>query len=234
VHKEHSLYSSAWPLLVAMADINISDAGSTSKPAAGATGIKIRIHCESHFDEVLIKDVIGIDMFLVKEVGEKGRAHYQGLIYAEPTTDLMKRIRNSVVRRLKLTGNRAYSVSESTDPERYEQYLCKGDDEQSPPVVLLNDRAVDTAAGHAAYWAENARLLKENPMGYKRSIMNMLHSEFPTGKESAQSIYLRAVELHQANNKVISRNRLKDMVFTVRVKDKNKLKSLAITDCAGL
>lgn len=196
--------------------------------------IKVRIHCQDHFNP---KDVIGLvdsDMFLVREVGEEGRPHYQGLIYAEPTKEALKGLRNKITRVLKIKGNRSYSVAEAPEPEGYIRYLCKGTDADTQPEVLLNSRAVDVAAGHADYWAENARLKSENPKGYKRkSIWNELQ-EVADAKDSAVDIGLKALELYEKAGKIAAPNVIRNMVFTLRARDKSRARFMLSDLLKGL
>lgn len=196
--------------------------------------IKVRVHCVDPLTHDDLVACLGRDLFLVREVGKEGRPHWQGLLYQEPTKERLKKLRNDITRKLKITGNRAYSIAEAPEPEGYIRYLCKGADCDKLPEVLCNDRAVDIEAGHADYWAENARLIEENPKGYKRkSIFTVLQEECDA-KMLAVDIYEKAVHLHHEAGKIARRATIKDMVFTIRTKNAYTLRKLAETDCAGL
>lgn len=197
-------------------------------------GIKVRVHCADHFTHTDLLALLPADCFLVQEVGDEGRAHYQGLIYMEPTTQLLKNLRNTITRKLKLTGNRAYSVAEAPTPEGYVQYLCKGADETNQPIVLSNPKGVDTKAGHEAYWAEHARLLVENPKGYKRRSVWSLLQECTTPNMSAVDIGLKALELYEKANKVANPNALRNMAFTIRARDKQRARYMVADIMKGL
>lgn len=197
-------------------------------------GIKLRVHCQDHFGPEDLIRAVDCDVFLVREVGEHGRPHYQGLIYAEPTKEALKALRYRLKARLKLSGNRAYSVAEAPEPDGYIQYLCKGADKDTPPEVLSNARDLDIEAGHAAYWERHAQLIEENPKGYKRkSVWSVLQSECDAGMSPAK-IYVRAFQLYTEAGKIPARNTIKNMVFGIRGRDPSVLERLAALDCKDL
>lgn len=182
--------------------------------------ITVRIHIED--DRPSLADVVQVlppDLFLVKEVGAQGRPHFQGLIYTEPSKEVLKKLRNDITRKLKLTGNRAYSVAEAHDPEGFIRYLCKGADVHTQPDVLVNSKGVDVAAGHAEYWAKNAKLKSENPKGYKRKSVWLSLQEVADPKDSAIDIGLKALKLYHEAGKIAAPNVIKNMVFTLRARD---------------
>lgn len=222
--------------------VGMSSSRPVDAPGLGH-GIKIRIHIKPDNTPALedVLAVIGTPVFLVREVGEEGRPHFQGFVYTAPTQSALKRLRNDITRKLGIKGNGQYSVASSENdrdlpPERYIRYLCKGPDKtnRAPPEVLSNPNEVDVSVEHAAYWAEFDRLVVENPKGYKkRSIYQVLQEECDP-KAPADSIYIRAVELHHEAGKIPRRNTIKDMVFGIRTMNASRLRAIALTDCAGL
>lgn len=196
--------------------------------------IKVRIHCEDHFTHEDVINVLGWDLFLVEEVGELGRPHYQGLLYAEPTKEELKRLRNSVVRKLGITGNRAYSIAEAPEPDGYVRYLCKGASCNELPIVLCNSRGVDTTGGHVAFWAEHGRLVEENPKGYRRrSVWNELQLVTDPCM-GVVDIGLKALELYHGGGKIANPNVIKNMVFTIRAKDPQRARYMMADLLKGL
>lgn len=185
-------------------------------------GIKFRIHCEDHISPQDVIEAVGSDMFMVKEIGKNGRPHFQGHLYEEPSKNRLMQLRNIITRKLKIKGNEAYSVGAATEPEGYLRYLCKGTDADTQPDVLVNSRAVDVVAGHAEFWANHAKLKEENPRGYKRKSVWLELQDVVKPNDSAVDIGLKALELYEAAGKIAAPNVIKNMVFTLRARDKTR------------
>lgn len=105
----------------------------------------------------------GFPGFCVREVANGENEHWHWLLETTYKNDRTFRQRFTTdIPELK--GNAAYSASEVKDLEKYERYMCKGDDDGALPEVAwkmsvkYTDEKIEEL--HAQYWEENRKLKK--------------------------------------------------------------------------
>lgn len=143
--------------------------------------VRVRVCHDSDREKVVswIKDNKSVSSYFLVLEHQDTNAHIQGFMVCDKD---LKAMRNSFVYSMKeviaayadgKTGNGFYSMKAVGDTEddknRYLQYLCKGDDVDTLPVVLAMHGILYTDAWikerHAAYWEENKALKPKRKKG---------------------------------------------------------------------
>ena len=107
--------------------------------------------------------------FLVRERGsETGVIHYQGIWYG------VEQSLRKYIKSFGYKGNEKYSVKKVDDFEGLVNYLCKGDDEETPPDIRFNE-GILTDGRHEVWWIKNKEIkAAKSQSSKKRKIENVL------------------------------------------------------------
>lgn len=97
---------------------------------------------------------------MVKEFGKLEKEHLH--IYLKPHSTKSTMMQQIVKAYPLIKGNKAYSCRSVTEtPENMVKYFCKGENENTLPVVLANNGAFDVIESHKQYWLTN-KMLKQS------------------------------------------------------------------------
>lgn len=123
--------------------------------------------------------------YLVVEEYTDGNLHLHGYLRGSVT---QKALRSKFLREFPShTGNGAYSIKVCDHAEGYITYMCKGEDVDTPPVVVGSmGLDVDAVKYHIEYWATNAELKKRRRKKIKGSMVDQLLQRVRSKKLSSR------------------------------------------------
>lgn len=119
----------------------------------------IRVDGDDVWDLVSYLESDGGGYFVVREAGDNGgNVHMHAVLRSDRN---IQAVRRAFTRMFPdLVGNKAYSIAEVRDLDRYHRYMCKGESAETAPEVVgaygLEYASVAWQdAQHAAYWEEH-------------------------------------------------------------------------------
>lgn len=151
--------------------------------------------------------------FTVKEIGENGQVHLQGvMIYPGTAPSLRQHIKRH---NPSCRGNGNISVKDGDID--FVRYLCKGPDKKNPscPLVIQNDLDVNVNEEFRLYWEENARLKSSSkPKNMVEKILSL--GVFSTLEEySIVTVTPIVIDYYIENGLVMNQNVVVNIIQTI-------------------
>lgn len=157
------------------------------------------------------------EYFFVEEVGTlTNKTHYQGYFTTSVT---LQTIRNKLkVVDKTLMGNQHFSLSKVKDLQDYSRYLCKGNDNETPPKVVFNNTNWDVAELNAEYWKIKSQRKAKTVFGrmFEGTNPDQFLGEYDTGLSKDKVIDYIFDWLLQ-NSRVINRSQVQNYMETYMI-----------------